>query len=92
MQMRIAKVVRTGRVGEAGSDPIALVHSHFNFGESSRVFPSEMAFEMLEPYALKGARTVLRGLGDGDIPRLPDVPSNETLEQITKTALRLTGF
>ena len=70
--MRIAKVVRTGRVGEAGSDPIALVHSHFNFGESSRVFPSEMAFEMLEPYALKGARTVLRGLGDGAIPRLPD--------------------
>jgi len=28
---------------------------------------------MLEPYALKGARTVLRGLGDGDIPRLPDL-------------------
>jgi len=30
------------------------------------------AFEMPEPCALKGAGTVLRGLGDGNIPRLPD--------------------
>ncbi len=41
-------------------------------GDSNRVFRQEMAFEMPEPYALKGACTVLRGLGDGNIPRLPD--------------------
>ncbi|BBO88589.1 hypothetical protein DSCOOX_17690 [Desulfosarcina ovata subsp. ovata] len=29
-------------------------------------------FGMLEPYDGKLSRTVLRGLGDGNIPRLPD--------------------
>jgi hypothetical protein len=28
---------------------------------------------MLEPYALKGARTVLRGGGEGDLTSLPDL-------------------
>ena len=32
----------------------------------------ESPFEMLEPCALKGASTVLRGLGAGNSPRLPD--------------------
>ncbi|SEI26987.1 Helix-turn-helix domain of transposase family ISL3 [Paraburkholderia hospita] len=33
---------------------------------------SKDAFEWLEPCALKGARTVLRGLGAGNRVRLPD--------------------
>ena len=32
---------------------------------------------MLEPCAFNGARTVLRGLGDGDIPWLLDVLKQE---------------
>ena len=32
---------------------------------------------MLEPYAGKLASTVLRGLGDGNIPWLPDVVRHE---------------
>jgi hypothetical protein len=39
---------------------------------NSRVFPEGMAFEMLEPCAAKGACAVLRGLGVGNNPRLPD--------------------
>ena len=38
----------------------------------SRVFLKGMAFEMLEPCAMKVACTVLRGLGAGNGPRLPD--------------------
>ncbi len=34
----------------------------------NRVAPKGLAFGMLEPCAFNGARTVLRGLGDGDIP------------------------
>ncbi len=44
----------------------------YHFGKSSRVFQKETAFEMLEPCALKGACTVLRGLGAGNSPRLLD--------------------
>ncbi len=39
----------------------------------NRVSLQGMAFEMLEPCALKGASTVLRGLGTGNSPRLPDL-------------------
>ena len=39
---------------------------------NSRVFPKGMAFEMLEPCAAKVACEVLRGLGVGNNPRLPD--------------------
>jgi hypothetical protein len=41
-------------------------------GKCSRVLQQGRAFEILEPYALKGARTVLRGLGASDGPWLPD--------------------
>ena len=33
---------------------------------------------MLEPYALKGARTVLRGGGGGDLTSLPDPQASQT--------------
>ncbi len=75
--MLIAKVVRTGRPGEAGSDPMTLVHSYHLYGESNRVSRQETAFEMLEPLALKGARAVLRGRGCGNTPLLPDFSSNQ---------------
>jgi hypothetical protein len=71
--MGIAKVVRTKRAGQAGSDPVNFVHSCLFHGGRNRVCRQEMAFEMLEPYASKGTRTVLRELGDGNIPRLPDL-------------------
>ena len=45
---------------------------HFN-DNCNRVSLQGMAFEMLEPCALKGASTVLRGLGTGNSPRLPDL-------------------
>ena len=38
----------------------------------NRVAPKGLAFGMLEPCAFNGARTVLRGLGDGNIPWLLD--------------------
>jgi hypothetical protein len=44
---------------------------------NSRVFPEGMALEMLEPCAGKLARTVLRGLGAGNSPRLPDGTKND---------------
>jgi hypothetical protein len=34
--------------------------------------PTRGAFEMLEPCALRGARTILRGLGASNGPWLPD--------------------
>ena len=72
--MRIAKVGRTGRLGEAGSEPMTFVHSyHLLYGESNRVSRIETAFEMLEPCASKGASTVLRELGAGNRPRLLDL-------------------
>ena len=35
---------------------------------------SGLATSMLEPYEVKVSRTVLRGLGTGNSPRLPDTP------------------
>ena len=54
-----------------------------HFGKNSRVFLQETAFEMLEPCASKGARTVLRGLGDGDIPWLLDWDTQERGRQLS---------
>ena len=46
---------------EAGGNPIILVHSyHLLYGENNRVSRQELAFDILKPYALKGARTVLK--------------------------------
>ncbi len=41
------------------------------FDTNSRVFLKGMAFEMLEPCAVKVACTVLRGPGAGNSPGLP---------------------
>jgi hypothetical protein len=35
---------------------------------------------MLEPYALKGARTVLRGGGEGDLTSLPDPQGSKVFQ------------
>ena len=42
-----------------------------SLNRSSRVSPQGTAFEMLEPCEVKVSRTVLRGLGAGNSPRLP---------------------
>ena len=41
----------------------------------------ELPFEMLEPCAVKVARTVLRGLGTGNSPRLPDPSSYSIIRE-----------
>jgi hypothetical protein len=43
-----------------------------------RVSPSRSAFEMLERYAVKAARTVLRGGSDSNATPLPDHPVTYT--------------
>ena len=40
---------------------------------NNRAVRKGLAFEMLEPYDGKLSRTVLRGLGAGNGPRLPDL-------------------
>ncbi len=42
--------------------------------DSSRPAGFEPGLSVLERYALKGARTVLRGGGDGNVASLPDRP------------------
>ena len=50
----------------------------------NRAAPKGLAFGMLEPCALKGACTVLRGLGDGNIPWLLDPLNLDQNEFIKK--------
>ena len=51
-----------------GFSPVFIISSD----NCNRVSLQGIAFEMLEPCALKDASTVLRGLGTGNSPRLPD--------------------
>jgi len=70
--MRIAKGVRGDKIGKTKVFRRILFRFYHLYDKCNRVTQKGLAFEMPEPCALKGAGTVLRGLGDGNIPRLPD--------------------